>query len=182
MTVEGLPWCVVVIASLIGAITDIRKGLIPNILTIPLFFGGLIWATFQGGFSGLGFAFAGSIILALPYIILFLAAGGGAGDAKMMGAIGAWVGFEQGIMVLLFVAIASIFFGILTAFFKKRLKEVFANLYIGVYTFFIVLFSGKSKEYLGKDSHPEKPQGQVAMPFGVSIFAGVCAAGGYWLL
>ncbi|MHC5073527.1 MAG: hypothetical protein ACYTFE_01725, partial [Planctomycetota bacterium] len=126
--------------------------------------------------------FAASIILALPYIVLFLLAGGGAGDAKMMSAIGAWVALKQGIVVLVFVSVASIFFGILTAFFKKRLKEVFANVYIGVYTFFVILFSGKSKEYLRKDSQIKKPQGQVAMPFGVSIFAGVCAAGGYVLL
>jgi len=182
MTVEGLPWCIVVIASLVGAIIDMRKGLLPNILTMPLFLSGLVWLTFQGGLSGLASSIGGSILLALPYIILFLAAGGGAGDAKMMGAIGAWVGFEQGIIVLVCVSIVSIFFGILTAFFKKRLKEVFVNIYTSVYTFFIVLFSGRGKVLLSKDSHPEKQQKGLTMPFGVSIFAGVCAAGGYVVL
>ena len=35
---------------------------------------------------------SGALLLGIPFVILFLIAGGGAGDAKMMAAIGAWVG------------------------------------------------------------------------------------------
>jgi prepilin peptidase CpaA len=80
---------------------------IPNLLTAPFFVGGLCFAACLGGFAGLEESIGGCVLTAAPYLILFLWAGGGAGDAKMMGAIGAWVGLAGGAIVLLCVALAA---------------------------------------------------------------------------
>jgi len=80
---------------------------IPNALTLPLFIVGLLWSAWFGGLSSLAEAAGVSALMALPYIVLFLFFGGGAGDAKLMGAIGAWLGLKQGLMVLACVAIAG---------------------------------------------------------------------------
>jgi Flp pilus assembly protein protease CpaA len=77
-----LQWGVVIGASTAAAVWDLRQRRIPNILTGPLFIGGLVWAIWVGGLPGLGEALVACIILAAPYVWLFLVAGGGAGDAK----------------------------------------------------------------------------------------------------
>ena len=82
-----IQWGVIISASLVAASCDMRSRRIPNTLTFPLFLCGLVWALVHGGLSGLGEAFGACFILALPYILLFVFANGGAGDAKLMGAI-----------------------------------------------------------------------------------------------
>ncbi|MBM4028430.1 MAG: prepilin peptidase [Planctomycetes bacterium] len=86
--VTAVQWGVVLGASLAAALTDLRNRRIPNRLTMPLALVGLAVAFYGGGWANLGAAGAAYLVLALPYILLFLLAGGGAGDAKMMGATG----------------------------------------------------------------------------------------------
>ena len=180
-----IQWGVVIGASLIAAVSDLRARRIPNLLCGPLFAAGLIWAAWQGGVDGLGNAAAASVVLAVPFVILFIFAGGGAGDAKLMGAIGAWLGWKQGIIALLCVCIAGVVLALGKAAVKKRLKFVLANVCVSVYTFLVFVLSGRIK-YCG-ESEPESLQkssrsDDLTIPYGVAIFAGVCLAGGYVLL
>ena len=48
-----LQWGVVIGASLLAALSDLRERRIPNALTFPLFVVGLIWAAWFGGLAGL---------------------------------------------------------------------------------------------------------------------------------
>jgi prepilin peptidase CpaA len=78
-----LQWGVVVCVSLLAAIWDLKSRRIPNSLTLPLIVGGLLGGGWRAGLPGLGDAALGCIVAAGPYVLLFLVAGGGAGDAKM---------------------------------------------------------------------------------------------------
>lgn len=80
---------VLIVVLLIAAITDYRFRKVPNIVTFPAILGGMAIAFLQGGFSvlsssALGF-FLGIALLFLPYAM----GGIGAGDVKLLGAIGA---------------------------------------------------------------------------------------------
>ena len=103
-----LQWGVVIGASLVAAAFDLQTRRIPNALTMPLLLAGLIRAIWLGRLLGLADAAAACFLLAMPFVLLFVFAGGGAGDAKLMGAIGAWLGLAQGMRVLLCVAAAGI--------------------------------------------------------------------------
>ena len=41
-----LPWGVVLLTSLAGAVTDLHARRVPNLLTFPVLLGGLLWATY----------------------------------------------------------------------------------------------------------------------------------------
>ncbi|MHC4131234.1 MAG: prepilin peptidase [Planctomycetota bacterium] len=174
-------WSVLLLAALTGVAFDIRKGIIPNYLTAPLFVSGLIWSVYKGGVLGAGDALAACVVLALPYVLLFLFAGGGAGDAKMMGAIGTWVGLAEGVIVLLFVSLAALLLALLTCIYKKQLKRIFIKLFVDIHTFFVYILSGSIKELFRKE-RPREQTNTLTMPYGLAIFVGVCASGVYFLI
>lgn len=175
-------WGVVIGASLIAALVDLKEKRIPNALTFPLFVVGLIWATLFSGLSGLAEAAGACVLLALPYIILFLFFGGGAGDAKLMGAIGAWLGLRQGLIVLACVAVAGGVLAVAKAIATKRLKFVLTSVLISFYGFILNLLTHR-KVQLAEEQAEIKQSGELDIPYGVAIFAGVCAGGGVaWLL
>ena len=89
-----IQWGIVIGASLVAAVFDARRNRIPNVLTIPLLLLGVTSSIFFGGLSGLAQSVGACILLALPFVLLFIFANGGAGDAKLMGAIGAWIGLD----------------------------------------------------------------------------------------
>jgi len=67
ITVESMnvfQWGVVIGASLVAALGDLRDRRIPNALTFPLLVVGLIWATWFGGLSGLAGAVGACLLLA----------------------------------------------------------------------------------------------------------------------
>src|SRR6056297_2650346 len=99
-SVPLIQWATVLGASLAAAGWDIRCRRIPNFLTGPVLLAGLIWAAASAGWAGLGDSLAAAALLGLPYVVLFLQCGGGAGDAKLMMALGAWLGLVNGVVVL----------------------------------------------------------------------------------
>jgi len=65
---------------------------------------GLTVALAVGGIRGLGSAIAGCVVCALPYVLLFVYAGGGAGGVRLVGAVGSWVGLDVGVVAFVWVA------------------------------------------------------------------------------
>ena len=72
-------------------------------------------------------ALAACVMLALPYVVLFVFAGGGAGDAKLMGAIGTWLGLVNGVVALAAVAASGILLAVAFALARRRLLVVLMN-------------------------------------------------------
>ena len=174
-------WGVVIGASLLAALGDLKERRIPNALTFPVFVVGLIWAAWFGGLAGLAEAAGACALLALPYIILFLFFGGGAGDAKLMGAIGAWLGLRHGLTVLACVAIAGGILAIVKAIAQKRLKFVLTSVFVSFYGLILYLIAHKTLRPVSNQTNIGQ-SGDLDIPYGVAIFAGVCAGGGViWL-
>ena len=176
-SVTVFQWGVVIGASLVAAFGDIRDRRIPNALTFPLLAVGLIWAAWMGGISGLAGAVGACLLLAVPYVFLFVFAGGGAGDAKLMGAIGAWLGLKQGVLVLLCVAAVGIVLALVKAIAQKRLKLVLTSVLISCYTFVVCVAGGRRISPADERTDDNAGQsGDLEVPYGVAICAGVCAA------
>ena len=97
---------ILLIALAISAYTDIRWRIIPNWVTYPSILLGLglnffdmmssgAWAN-QLGTVGFVDSIAGFLILFFGLLIIFSFSGGGAGDIKLVGAIGALMGVVYG--------------------------------------------------------------------------------------
>jgi prepilin peptidase CpaA len=108
--------------TVLAAVCDLRSRRIPNWLTIPSLLSGLLFhAVFQGGAglldAGLGFALGFGSLL-----ILWLIGSGGGGDAKLMGAVSAWLGFQQTVLVML-LSVAFVALGMLATLFVSALRR-----------------------------------------------------------
>jgi prepilin peptidase CpaA len=172
----SLQWIAVIGASLVAATIDFRTRRIPNWLTGSLFLAGISWAVWSAGWRGMGDSLSAAVLLAFPYMILFTIAGGGAADAKMMGALGAWLGMVNGCAALLAVCVSGAVLGIAYAFFKRQATSVTANMLLicsGVFSF----AAGQRKWSEAAQLLPD-PKYMLKIPYGIAIFTGVLLAAG----
>ncbi len=104
----AIPLAIVAVFALIAAIVDVCKFRVPNNLTMPVLLLGLGYHALVGGFAGLGFSLLGVLagfgVLFVPYLI----GATGAGDVKLMAAVGAWLGLPATIYVFAVAAIAGV--------------------------------------------------------------------------
>jgi prepilin peptidase CpaA len=104
---ELIPLVAVALATLAASVTDLWKFKVYNVLTLPTLLLGLIVSTILGGWSGLGSSLLGAF-LGFGLLVVFYAVGGvGAGDVKLLAAVGAWLGPY----LTYYVFIASALFG-----------------------------------------------------------------------
>ena len=182
--VPALPWSVAVAATLIAAVTDVRSRRIPNLLTLPLVISGWIVSAVACGVAGFADSFAGTLLLAAPFVILFVFAGGGAGDAKLMGGVGAWLGVVDGFVTLLAVCLAGLVLGVVFAATKRRLGAVLRNVLDAAWGLIQPVFGGGTLREARADvarALPSVDDGQK-MPYGLAISAGtLVAAGAAWI-
>ena len=87
--------------TITAAVSDLRMRRIPNWLTVSAFAGGLVMHTVVNGLAGLGFSLLGFAMGFGILLILWLIGGGGGGDVKLMGALGAWLGASLTLSVFL---------------------------------------------------------------------------------
>ena len=95
----GIAAAAIVVTSA-AAVTDFRCRRIPNWLTLSTFLLGLLFRLGTGGGAGLldaGLGFASGFG---TLFILWICGGGGAGDVKLMGALGVWLGGSLTLSVL----------------------------------------------------------------------------------
>jgi prepilin peptidase CpaA len=92
---------------LVASASDVRSYRLPNWLTGVGFVLGVSLSSFFGGWVGLQMSLLGAVAGLLPLFILFALRLWGAGDAKLMGAIGSFLGPEGVLWALFYGAIAG---------------------------------------------------------------------------
>ena len=106
---------------LIAVYTDIRARVIPNIITFPAIFCGMVFHLWHMGWNeGLFFALKGLVVGGGLLIIPFILGGMGGGDVKLLAAVGTWLGGLVVLNVFFYGAIAGAFNALFLMIIKKH--------------------------------------------------------------
>lgn len=89
---ELIPLIAVGVATLAASATDLWKFKVYNALTLPTFLLGLACSAWLGGREGLGASLLGAGLGFVALVAFFAMGGVGAGDVKLLTAVGAWLG------------------------------------------------------------------------------------------
>ena len=157
-------WILTLALTFLAALLDWRSRRIPNWLTVPGLVAGVVVHTLIGGWHGTFFALQGAglaLLLLLPLVLLRAL---GAGDWKLMGAVGAFVGPLMFLFVLLGSIFASGVMAIVQVYRTGRVVETLKNMVTLVRGFFA--FGLKKNPQISLDN----PR-LLKLPFGVAVAA-----------
>jgi prepilin peptidase CpaA len=120
-----------VVALMVAAtagVWDLRTRRIPNVLTLGAAASGLVYHVVTGGLNS-GLASVGGLLIgAVPMFLQFALGGMGAGDVKLMGALGAWLGPVEAFWLVLFTGMAGGVMALVIAGAHGYLKQACHNL------------------------------------------------------
>lgn len=122
---------------LIAAIYDIRFRKIPNWLTFSTMGWATVYHVMTSGFEGFLFSIGGLCVGIATLIVFYLIGGMGAGDVKLMGAIGGVLGPKGVITAFLFTGLIGGIYALFLLFMQGCLKEALYRYWTVLKTFFL---------------------------------------------
>jgi len=114
----------------LACVTDVRTRRIPNVLTLSAAIGGLAFHLATGGWAAAGWSIAGLVLGGVLFLPMFALRGMGAGDVKLLAAIGAWLGPGQVATAALATSIAGGLIAVAVALAHGYLRRALTNLYL----------------------------------------------------
>ena len=147
--------------ALIAGWTDWHTRRIPNWLTVPGFLVGVSVNVLANGWAGLKTSLLGAglgLLLLLPFVFLRSL---GAGDWKLAGALGAFVGWEGLVDLLMGSVFVAGIMALALVIYKRRFKETMRN--VGGLLASIVTFHKP-----GAEVSLDNPQ-SLKVPYGVAL-------------
>src|SRR5271166_4569723 len=122
------PWVPAVLVAIIAGVLDWRYRRIPNWLTLSGLGAGAVVNTILYGWPGLKAALLGMALglgLLLPFVLVRSL---GAGDWKLAGALGACLGWQQLLSVLMGTILVAGVMALAVVVWKGRLKQTLVNI------------------------------------------------------
>jgi prepilin peptidase CpaA len=157
-------WTLTLAMTISAALLDWRSRRIPNWLTVPGFVSGVTLHVVLNGWHGLRFALGGGALALILLLPLVLVRALGAGDWKLMGAVGALLGPVLFLFVFFGSVLASGIMAIVQMYRAGRVVETFRNMWILIKGFFV--FGLKKNPQISLDN----PR-LLKLPFGVAVAA-----------
>ena len=175
MDARSIVWILTLLLTGVAATLDWRSRRIPNWLTVPGVVAGITLHSVLQGWHGAGFALAGTglaLVLLLPLVYLRAI---GAGDWKLMGAVGALVGWRVFLVVLFCSIFVAGFMAVAQMIRADRVTETLRNLWTLIKGF--VAFGMVKNPKISLDN-----PGLLKLPFGVAVAAATlaCCLIAYW--
>jgi prepilin peptidase CpaA len=163
------PWVPALLVAIVAGVLDWRYRRIPNWLTVSGFVVGVAVNTICCGWPGLKAALLGSLLglgLLLPFVLIRSL---GAGDWKLAGALGACVGPEQMLSVLMGTILVAGVMALAVVIWSGRLKQTLLNIAH-------LLAALVSLRMPGREVSLDDPK-STKIPFGVAMAATVLIYG-----
>jgi prepilin peptidase CpaA len=115
--------------ALVAVVTDLATRRIPNLLTFGTALAAFLVHGYVGGWSGAGLSLAGWLVGAAFFLPFFALGGMGAGDVKLIAALGAWLGPSTIVWVALYSSITGGVLALLVGAFSGYLRQAFTNIW-----------------------------------------------------
>ncbi|MCP8969321.1 A24 family peptidase [Ectobacillus ponti] len=148
------------ITLITSLITDIRQRKILNIVTFPAMLFGFLYHTAAQGWNGVLFSVSGFLVGLGVLLIPHLLGGMGAGDVKLMAAVGAMMGSAFVFHAFLYTAIIG---GVISAALIMKKNGMWNTIKSAI---FIVIFL-RMDVVVSPDG-----KGHITFPYGIAIVLG----------
>jgi prepilin peptidase CpaA len=162
MSAQLTIWMATIGVTLIAGWIDFRTHRIPNWLTVPALAAGIALRTALAGWIGAKASLEGALLALILLLPLVLLRALGAGDWKLMGALGAFLGPWLFLFVLLGSIFVSGLMAVVEMFRTRRVKETFQNVLVLVHGF--ISFGLRANPEISLDN----PQ-LLKLPFGIAV-------------
>lgn len=176
-------WLMLCAAGVVATITDLRSMRIPNWLTLPLLAAGLAFGAATGGWDGLRAGLGGMALAGGIFVCAYIMAGGGAGDAKLMMAIGSWLNYRQAVVLVLTVTVCGFLWAMIVVARRSSVRDIPTYLLGGLgLSFFQFRSAMGGRAYhvggaTGEDgASPPRKRPKHWYPYAPAIFVGTAAA------
>jgi prepilin peptidase CpaA len=166
-----VPLLVVLGAVLFAAIVDLWKYKIHNVVTIPLLISGVIYHAVSPDGNGVAQSLLGAFFGMATLGVFYCMGGMGAGDVKLLAAIGAWLCLPLTFWVFIASSLATGVYAIILILAYGRVAQTWVNLRIIYYRMTTVA------RHLGAEDHVEEAVKQDDRRKRVIPFAAMVAVG-----
>ena len=112
-----------------ACVTDLRSRRIPNVLTFGGAAAGLLFHAVSSHGAGLLPAAEGWLVGAAVFFIPFALGGLGAGDVKLLAALGAWLGPSDIVWAAMYAALAGGVLALAVALLRGYLRKALSNIW-----------------------------------------------------
>lgn len=158
------------VTLIVAAWIDGKELRVPNWMTYPMVFTGLIFNACINGWAGLGDALVGMVVGLLCLLPLYAVGGMGAGDVKLMAGIGAWLGAAITFYAFCVSTVVGAVMAIIMVLYKRSFQKHYAN--------FVMIFMEwmqiKDPRELSRIAAERKPT-MFLLPYGIPICIGSIA-------
>jgi prepilin peptidase CpaA len=122
-----LPQLVGLVLAVVACGWDLRTRRIPQVLTLGGATAGLLFHVGNGGWSGGAWSLAGWGVGIAVFLLPFALGGLGAGDVKLLGALGAWLGPTDALWLGLYTGVAGAILALIVSLVSGYLPVALSN-------------------------------------------------------
>ena len=155
---------------ILAAWIDGKQLRVPNWLTFPMVFSGLLYSTWIGGWEGFGSGLLGMVVGLACLLPLYAVGGMGAGDVKLMAGIGAWLGAA----VTFYSFCVTVVVGAVMALVMVLARNSFRKHYKNFLLIWFEWFTIRNPRELVKIA-AERKSSMFLLPYGIPICIGSIA-------
>lgn len=172
LSLQMIPFGVVSIVSLLACVTDLKSFRIPNYITAPLAASGIVFHGVFYGSAGLQNSIFGLLFGFFSLMLLYLIGGMGAGDVKLLAAVGAWLGVPTIVYVFIVAAVTGSLYSFALLVAQGRLTSAVTTVRV-VFRQLVVVGKHLGSEERIESVVKREDRHKRLVPFAVMIAIGV---------
>lgn len=155
---------------IVAAWIDGKQLKVPNWITFPMVLSGIVYNTYLNGWGGLGDSLIGMFVGLFCLLPLYAVGGMGAGDVKLMGGIGAWLGMSVTLWAFAVSTVVGAVMAVLMVLYKRAFVKHYANALQILHEWKTI----RNPEELARIAAERKPT-MFLLPYGIPICVGSIA-------